>query len=197
MLEYSCDGTGHSGDTGLNSFALVTYLPDPLKAYLDDLRVSLETDPLPPRAHLTVLPPRQIASGASVAQATAEIAAKLRSWPAFEVVIGGIGIFPGTRVIYLEIEEGASDLRQMHVDLNGGVLFADERFVFHPHITLAQRLDPAQADSLARLAADIWASYTGPRRFFVEQFTFVQNTVDRGWRDLSAHQLSQVSVARL
>ena len=44
---------------GVNSYALVSYIPDPLRRFLDDLRRELVPGCVP-AAHVTVLPPRPL-----------------------------------------------------------------------------------------------------------------------------------------
>ncbi|MEZ5351076.1 MAG: 2'-5' RNA ligase family protein [Bryobacteraceae bacterium] len=167
----------------LDSFALVTYLPESLRLFLDDLRLSLEPNAVSPRAHVTVLPPRPLAKGATLAQAGNLLAEKLPR-TSFEIAVGGVEVFADTRVIYLALDAGWDELQGLHRLLNTGALAAADRFAFHPHVTLAQNLGPADAAGLAEVASAAWARFSGPRRFWVENFTLVQNTTELGWRDL-------------
>ncbi len=184
--EVTCSQGWNSAD----SFALVAYLPGPLKRFLDDLRRALEPLAQSPRAHVTVLPPRSLAAGASVEDASGQLGAKLPAIAAFEVAIGGVELFPDTNVIYLAIDDGATELVRIHRHLNAGALCFSERFDFHPHITLAQNLTLEEASDRARLASTAWNGYSGPRRFRVDQLTLVQYTPGFGWRDLAEHRLA-------
>ena len=47
---------------GINSYALISYLPEPLAGYLDSLRCEL-VPRCQARTHVTVLPPRPLAAG--------------------------------------------------------------------------------------------------------------------------------------
>jgi hypothetical protein len=92
------------GDKGkvqpVNCFALVAYLAEPLGSFVDWIRRDLEPGSLAPRPHLTILPPRQLAPGAFVQEAKAQLASDLASVTADEVRLGDIEIFPSTSVVY-------------------------------------------------------------------------------------------------
>ena len=51
---------------GPHPFALVSYIPDPLGAFLDDLRLKLAPK-CKPHAHITILPPRPICAEPHIA----------------------------------------------------------------------------------------------------------------------------------
>src|SRR5260370_25314353 len=125
----------------LNCFALVSYLPEPLRGYLDRLRCELVPE-CHAKAHVTVLPPRPLAVSAE--QAGRELNHALGDFAPFEVELGLISIFPDTQVIFIELARGAGELRRMHTALNAGAVQFREPFPYHPHITLAQQIeDPA------------------------------------------------------
>ena len=52
-------GCSNGGGTPVNSFALVSYLPEPLAGFLDRLRADLVRE-CHAKAHVTILPPRPI-----------------------------------------------------------------------------------------------------------------------------------------
>src|SRR5262245_11541018 len=83
----------------LNVYALVSYIPDPLGGFLDDLRREL----IPgcnPHAHVSVLPPRTI--GVDWQIAGEQVRACADGWAPFDITLGKIGRFPVTNVIYIE-----------------------------------------------------------------------------------------------
>src|SRR5438552_13824132 len=92
----------------LNVFALVIYLPDPLGRFLDDLRRELVPG-CTPHAHVSVLPPRPLAGDWQVARE--QVRSLAASWKPFDITLNGIGMFPVTNVIYIELGRGAA---QMH-----------------------------------------------------------------------------------
>ena len=105
-------------------------------------------------------------------------------------------VFEKSSVIYLQIGEGAAELRQIHDLLNTGVLAFDEPHKYQPHITLAQDLIPSQVPALLELAQRRWQEWQGPKRFEVEKLTFVQNTGQNKWMDLAGYSLQAHAATR-
>ncbi|MGD1072744.1 MAG: 2'-5' RNA ligase family protein [Bryobacteraceae bacterium] len=166
----------------LNQFALVSYLPDPLAGFLDRLRLDLTPD-CSPRAHVTILPPRPL--HAEIKETIETLAEESRLSPPFEVRLGNIEIFPDSNVIYISLVRGEQELHALHENLNAGQLEYDGPFPYHPHITIAQDITPEQVGPLSQIARDRWAAYSGPRAFWVERLSFVQNVAPGAWVDLA------------
>jgi 2'-5' RNA ligase len=174
------------------AFALVTYIPDPLAGLLDEVRRDL-VPACSPRAHVTILPPRPVA--ADPKQAAGRARSILDEFAPFEVEASDVKVFPVTGVVYVEVGQGAEQLRQLHAALNTGPLEFDEPFEYHPHITLAQDLQPQDVEQVAGRARRAWAGLRPPRRFLVETATFVQNTLPNVWLDLETFTLKAVPLA--
>lgn len=166
----------------INSFAIVTYIPDPLGGFLDGLRKELVPS-CSLRSHVSILPPRPL--GHTEQQARDQIERECRRKSRFPIQAGGIRVFDVTNVIYIEIAVGAEDLRQMHDALNSDALAYKEPYVYHPHITLAQQLPADMIGEGSELASRRWAEYRHARGFDVDVITFVQNTSLNRWIDLS------------
>jgi len=175
-----------SGEGLVNCFSLVTYLPDPLRKFLDDLRRELVPGCLP-AAHLTILPPRPLSGTA--AEALETIRARISDFSPFEIETGEVLVFPISDVIYLSIKKGGKELLPMYKSLNVGPLRYQEPFPYHPHITLAQGLTREQSVELAAVARRRWSEYAYSRVFPVESLAFVQNTTRNLWVDLAHFQL--------
>jgi len=173
---------------GINSFALISYLPEPLAGYLDSLRCEL-VPRCQARTHVTVLPPRPLSAGLPET-AWRDLNQYLEDIPAFRVELTSIDIFPGTHVIYLSIGAGYNELKQMHAALNHGPLQFAEQYEYHPHVTLAQELKPDQVEAAAALARRRWREFPSSHSFMVDRLTFVQNTVENRWADLAGRMLS-------
>ena len=171
-----CDS---SGQDLVNSFALVTYIPDPLGKFLDDLRREL-IPACVPHAHVTILPPRPLCAARE--DAIEAIRLLIPDFSPFEIRAGETLIFP------------VSDVVQMYRALNTGHLRFQELFPYHPHITLAQNLTHDQAVELAAIARRRWSEYKFQRGFQVESLSFVQSTVRNLWVDLEHFQLEPASV---
>ncbi|HTM50506.1 MAG TPA: 2'-5' RNA ligase family protein [Bryobacteraceae bacterium] len=185
-----CDSRGQDR---VNSFALVAYIPDPLRRFLDDLRRELVPGCVP-AAHVTILPPRPLSG--TVEEAIETIRTRLPEFSPFEIETGEVTVFPISDVVYLGIREGADRLRRMHPAFNIGPLEFKEMFPFHPHITLAQNLTSKQAQELAAVATRRWSEYPYPRVFPVEALSFVQNTSSNLWVDLAHFQLEPAAPVR-
>jgi 2'-5' RNA ligase len=170
----------------INSFALVSYIPEPLAGFLDRLRQELVPNCFL-RAHVTILPPRPISSSPEEAWETVRTLAPC--FAPFDVEMTQLEVFPVSDVIHIAIGRGREDLERMHAGLNvAGLKFA-EPYPYHPHITLAQELKGDEVDELARVARTRWAESTVPKTFRVEEVFFVQNTRRKQWLDLGESAL--------
>lgn len=178
-----CNGVGRA----VNSFALVSYLPEPLAGFLDGLRTELVADCVS-RAHVTVLPPRPLVS--AVDDAWSELVDGLQDFDPFQVELGRVEVFPITQVLYLSVNTGHAELKRLHQALNLGRLHFAEPFPYHPHVTLAQDLEPHQVAAAVELARARWREFTHSPAFAVDRVTFVQNTLENRWTDLRSLALS-------
>ena len=170
----------------INSFALVSYIPEPLAGFLDRMRQELVADCFL-RAHVPMLPPRPVSS-------SPEAAWDLVRWFApqfesFEVDLTSVEVFPVSDVIYVDIAGGSEQMTQMHAAMNADGLRFQEAFSYHPHVTLAQNLQPDQVDELTRVARARWAECSFPKKFLVDKAVFVQNTRRNEWIDLGECRL--------
>lgn len=175
----------------INLYALVTYLPEPLRQFLNNLRTELVPG-CHLRAHVTVLPPRELTSEPN---AWNQLVAQMKDFEPFEVELGDICVFQKTNVIFLSIWKGHQQLVDLHNRLAHGALAFNEPFEFHPHITLAQGLRPDKVESAREHAAQQWAQYPGPRSFLLDAMTFVRSTSDSNWIDLGEVALGSVPAA--
>ena len=172
----------------VNSFALVTYIPDPLAGFLDRLRQELVPNCFL-RAHVTILPPRPISS--SPEEAWHVVQALVPSFPPFEIEMTNVEVFPLSDVIYINMSAGRDELRQMHEAMNVDGLHCRECFEYEPHVTLAQDLQPDEVDELTRVARIRWAEVSFPKKFPVDKVLFVQNTRRNQWIDLGESALGR------
>ena len=176
---------------GVNLFALVVYIPDPLARFLDDLREELVPACLP-RAHVTILPPRPVS--AEVSEVIEHARTLVAGFAPFDIAAGEVEMFPSTDVIYINIKQGEAELREVNRALNRGPLSFQDPFPYHPHITLAQDLPPDQVKPLYELACDRWATFRHSRHIRAERACFVQSTAQCTWIDLAEFKLSGVPV---
>jgi 2'-5' RNA ligase len=193
-MELSRDGQSLAAEQTVGHFALVSYIPHPLAAFLDNLRLDL-TPGSKPRAHVTILPPRPLHE--SVKVSVREIGAHLRDALPFHIELGEIEVFEASHVVYLELSGGAAELHRLYALLNHGCLQYSEVFPYHPHITIAQNIRPEEVAPMARIARDRWAAWRGPRGFDVAALSFVQHVALSVWADVARLPLGVESAAGL
>lgn len=176
--EMGCEGES----PGACHFALVSYIPGRLAAFLDNLRSELKPGCVL-RSHVTILPPRPV--DLNIDESIRQIKVEGEDSPPFMVELGEVAIFAKSNVVYLTLRRGEHELHALHENLNSGQLEYDGPFPYHPHITLAQDLTPQQAEALAKIARGRWQSYSGPREFSVERLSFVRSRKPGIWQDLA------------
>jgi len=177
---------GPASEPRINLFSLVSYLPDPLGSFIDQLR-----DELAPgcclRAHVTLLPPRPLSGPAE--EAGRQIRDILSRFAPIQVRLDQIHIFTISSVVYLELAQGFDELQKLHAALNTGVLEFQEPFPYHPHVTLAQQITPEQIPDVFEHARYRWAQYPHEQSFVVDRATFVQAIHLYKWVDLAEYPL--------
>jgi 2'-5' RNA ligase len=172
----------------INSFAFVTYIPEPLAGFLDRLRQELVPNCFL-RAHVTILPPRPLSSPPEAAWSL--ISALAPRFAPFDVALSNIEIFPVSDVIYVNVQAGSDELKRMHDAFSIDGLRFQEPFSYQPHVTLAQELQTDELDELIGVARARWAEFSGAKSFRVEKAVFVQNTRRNEWVDLGECSLGQ------
>ncbi len=186
----------NSDSSQWGSFALVSYIPEPLGSFFDRLRHELPGQ-ANPQAHITLLPPRPLRAPVQIAS---EQALKvLSNFPPFELEFSGVTSFPNTNFLYLDIADGSSLLYALHDALNTGDFLHSEQFEFRPHLTLGGPVPQAHLPSAQDQAQTAWLSATHPRRFTLDEIVFLwlsPNSVDGEWHRLWSYNLRTRSTAR-
>jgi 2'-5' RNA ligase len=170
----------------INQYAVVSYIPGKLGDFITDLRQEL-VNGCTARSHVTILPPRPLVAAAELAEADLRI--RSSAFPAFEMDIPRIRVFKETSVIFAEVVRGRECFSEMHNALNTGVLGYVEPFDYHPHVTLAQGLDPAIVAECYELARRRWEESAPRTSVWIENLTFVQNTSANLWIVLAEFDL--------
>ena len=163
--------------------ALVSYITGPLGRFLDSLRLELTPDSRP-RAHVTILPPRPAPNflGATLQRIAEEDCA---GFPAFEIELDFVGVFPVSNVLYLDVVRGAEELGRLHHRINRGILEYASGYPYQPHATLAQGLNEEQVCNALPVALRAWRQYSGPRSFVVDTISLVRQLGPENWGDLA------------
>lgn len=172
----------------VGQFALVSYIPGALAQFLDRLRLEL-TPKCNPHAHVSILPPRPLVD--ELRDTIHQAAAQCRQVETFEISLGDIEVFPTSNVIYIGLRFGESELTSLYRMLNAGPLAHAEAFPYHPHITVAQKLSGDEIDAAVAYTRAQWERYRGPRKFWVEYLSFVQQVAPDMWVDVAELALMQ------
>ena len=156
--------------TQWGSFALVSYIPDPLGSFLHKLRHSLpgEDNPQP---HITILPPRPLKLPVEAASQQAQDI--LLQFPAFDVELWKVRSFPETHVLYLDLKSGNKALHDLHAALNAGELRHRETFDFLPHLTLGGPVALTDVQAVRERAEALWYPFEYPRCFLLDEIVFL------------------------
>jgi len=173
----------------INLYSLVTYLPDPLGSFIDQLRCELVPG-CSLRAHVTILPPRCLQEPVAAGK---QIGSTLELFEPFEVQLNEVEIFSKSNVVYLGLARGLSKLEALHTALNCADVFFDEPFEYHPHITLAQQIAEEQISDVFHHARYRWAEYTHQRSFPVDRAVYVQAITLSNWVDLEEFRLGSAA----
>jgi 2'-5' RNA ligase len=171
------------------SFALVSYIPDPLGSFLHSLRQILPGEDNP-QAHITILPPRPLQ--VPVDAASLEAKKTLSHFSRFEVELAEVRSFSESQVLYLDISKGGDILHQLHDALNVGTLEHDENFEFRPHLTLGGPVEKQREEQTRGEAERLWRARDCSARFRVEEIVFLWLPAQGSWKDwdrLWAHRL--------
>jgi 2'-5' RNA ligase len=128
-------------------------------------------------AHVTLLGPTEIKAAdlRAIERHLDEIAI---GHPPFTLYLRGTGTFrPVTEVVFVTVAVGISECEQLNAaiqELDG--IERAAKFPYHPHVTVAQDVSPAQLDAAFRDLAGFEA------RFPVEGFTLFEHGADGRWR---------------
>ena len=166
----------------INSYSLVSYIPGLLGEFITQLRQDLVSSCVA-QSHVTVLPPRPLFIDIDAGQV--ELRERVSAFEPFEIRIPQISVFEQTAVVFADISEGREKLIEMHNALNAGGFFFDEPFPYHPHVTLVQGIPPERLYEFYDLARKRWDDNGGAVSFLIDTLTFVQNTVENRWVDLT------------
>lgn len=170
-----------------DKYALVSYI----EGSLGDFLLTLRQEIVPGcdlRSHISILPPRPLAS--TEADALAFIRGTARNLAAFEVTLGNVEVFEVSQVIFIEVRHGEAELRDKYDLFNQDGLRFQEQWKYHPHVTLAQELHNDVHGEALEICQARWGEYRGPRTFPVDSLTFVKYQNNCGWLDLAEFKLA-------
>jgi 2'-5' RNA ligase len=139
----------------LSRVGVLIPVPEPHQSRLDGYRAELAGQAPETPAHITLVPPTDVAT-ASLPSVTEHLARVAGASTPFDVVVRGTGTFrPLTPVVYLDVVAGADDCGRLAARTGSGPLTSTPRFPYHPHVTLAHHL----ADGDLDVAMADWADF--------------------------------------
>jgi 2'-5' RNA ligase len=170
-------------------YALVAYVRSSAGQFVEDLRRELHPATAHMAAHLTILPPRELAGSETAAVEFLEEACS-RVVP-FDVELGDVETFlPATPTVFIQIMQGAHRLRELHDQLSAKALCCAEEFPYVPHLTIAKMELEQQALDAMAIARERWSHFPDPRQIHVGELMFVREGNDC-WQDVASLPLGR------
>ncbi|GAA3291988.1 2'-5' RNA ligase family protein [Dactylosporangium vinaceum] len=136
-------------------------------------------------AHVTLLGPTEV-DAAVLPAIDSHLAAVARAHRPFTVRLRGTGTFrPITQVVFVAVAAGIGECEQLHTAvLACAAIVPAAKFPYHPHVTIAQNVDPARLDAAF---ADL-AGYEAA--FAVDGFTLFEHDDGGRWRPHAEYRLT-------
>jgi 2'-5' RNA ligase len=136
-------------------------------------------------AHVTLLGPTEV-DAADLPGIDRHLDGVARAHRAFTVRLRGTGTFrPVTQVVFVAVAAGISECEQLHeAVLAAEAIRPAARFPYHPHVTVAHDVPPAQLDAAF---ADL-AGYEAA--FAVGGFTLFEHDAGGRWRPHAEYRLA-------
>lgn len=176
-------------------YALVAYVRNPVGEFVESLRRELHPQLPHLAAHLTVLPPRPLrGSESSAIEILEEVCGRANR---FEVTLGDVETFvPLTPTVFIRVAYAAYRMRELHDQLDTGILACPEEWPYMPHLTIVKMQTEEEANAAFQIARQRWSQFQGARRIPVEELTFVREDQQNSWVDLAPVQLGRSLASR-
>ena len=164
-------------------YALVTYLRNPIGEFVENLRQELHPTTEHMKAHLTILPPRELTgSEEDAVEFLANVCARVIP---FTVELGDVETFlPTTATVFIQVKRAAYRMRELHDQMCSRGLGCAEVWPYIPHLTILKTENDAEAQSAYEIARQKWAQFSGRRDVLVEKLMFVKE-IDGHWQDVA------------
>ncbi|MBN1171443.1 MAG: 2'-5' RNA ligase family protein [Micromonosporaceae bacterium] len=135
-------------------------------------------------AHLTLLGSTEIDDDDLPAIDRHLISVAARHEP-FTLLLRGTGTFrPVTQVVFVAVAAGISQCERLHRAMRSiPATLRPQRFPYHPHVTVAQDVPPAQLDAVFEDLAGFQASVP------VTEFTLFEHGQDARWKEQRVYPL--------
>lgn len=142
-------------------------------------------------AHVTLLGPTEI-DAANLSRVEKQLGEIASAHPPFTLHLRGTGTFrPVTEVVFVTVAAGISECEQLNAaihEIEG--IERTAKFPYHPHVTVAQDVTPAQLDAVFDDLAGFEA------QFRVAGFTLFEHGSDGRWRPQRDYALEGIGDLR-
>jgi 2'-5' RNA ligase len=151
-------------------------VPDPWGAHLQSYRTALgDVTAAGIPTHVTLMPPVEVAVD-ELPELEQHLAKVSLDNQAFRIHLRGTGTFrPVSPVVFVTVVEGISACEQLALAIRRGPLPAEQKFPYHPHVTVAHHL----ADDVLDRAFDELAGFECD--FVVDRFSLYVHEAGVGW----------------
>lgn len=153
-------------------------IPEPWGSKLTRRRAEAG-DPAAPRvpAHLTLLGPTEI-DESRLLEIEDHLSGVAAAHPPYPLHLRGTGTFrPVTQVVFVAVAAGISECELLAASVGASpALRREQRFPYHPHVTVAQDVPPEALDAVFEDLAGFEA------RFTVDCFTLFEHEAEGRWR---------------
>lgn len=111
-------------------------------------------------AHITLVPPTSVPDAARLAAVVGHLRDTAATLAPFDVVLAGSGTFrPVSPVVFVPLARGEPQTRAVESAVRRGPLQRALQFPFHPHVTVAHRVDDAWLDQAAAVMSGYRAKF--------------------------------------
>jgi 2'-5' RNA ligase len=125
--------------------------------------------------HVTLLPPT-VVPAADVPAIEDHLARAARTVQPFAMHLSGTGTFrPVSQVVFVQVAAGLVECELLEAQVRSGPIARTLAFPYHPHVTVAQDVDPDALDRVYEGLRDFVA------RFAVQSFTMFERGTDGSW----------------
>jgi 2'-5' RNA ligase len=166
-----------AGGQDLVTIGVAIPVPAPFAGTLEQWRAEFG-DPMASAipAHITLLPP-SLVPVTDLATVRDHLKTVADAHDPFDVHLRGTGTFrPVSPVVFVQLAEGVAQCEQLEQRVRSGVLARDLHFYYHPHVTVAHRVDDAALDRAFTTLAAFEA------QFVVDGFSLYEHGADGVWR---------------
>jgi 2'-5' RNA ligase len=135
--------------------------------------------------HVTLLPPTTVPA-TEIAAVESHLADVAKAVDPFAMHLSGTGTFrPISQVVFVQVAAGLAECELLEARVRSGPVGRSLAFPYHPHVTVAQDVEPTALDAVYDGLSDFVA------RFEVLSFTMFERGTDGSWLPRRAFSLGR------